>query len=65
MVPKKQLEAMYEEAVREPYSFLCIYLLKQRDAMFHVRFEKRFQLDGKPPVGDGEQAAGEQHVLPK
>ena len=74
LVPKKHLEAMYEEAVREPYSFLYIYLLNPRDEMFHIRFDKRFQIGAAPvsnqhngslPVDDNQQAAGEQHLLPK
>ena len=32
-VPKQQLHAMYEEAVREPYSFLYIYLLNPRNEL--------------------------------
>ena len=75
LVPKRQLDAMYEEAVREPYSFLYIYLLNPRDEMFHVRFERRFQISGSPtlanehdgslPVDDSSQAAGKQHHLSK
>ena len=72
LVPKADLEAMYEAAVSEPYSFLYIYLLNSRDEMFHVRFEKRF-LIGAPSVandgsraGDGlQQAPGEQHLAPE
>ncbi|OLP94936.1 hypothetical protein AK812_SmicGene22989 [Symbiodinium microadriaticum] len=41
LVPKQELHAMYEEAVREPYSFLYIYLLNPRDDMFHIRFERK------------------------
>ncbi|OLP91619.1 hypothetical protein AK812_SmicGene26658 [Symbiodinium microadriaticum] len=44
LLPKRDLEAIYEEAFREPYSFLYIYLLNHRDAMFHVRFERMFQI---------------------
>ncbi|CAE7580983.1 unnamed protein product, partial [Symbiodinium pilosum] len=70
LVPKADLEAMYEAAVSEPYSFLYIYLLNSPDEMFHVRFEKRF-LIGAPSVandgsraGDGlQQAPGEQHLV--
>ncbi|CAE7559376.1 unnamed protein product, partial [Symbiodinium pilosum] len=73
LVPKKQLEAMYEEAVREPYSFLYIYLLKPQDEMFHIRFDKRFQIGlaplanatphGSLAVDDSQQASGQQHPL--
>ncbi|CAE7249636.1 unnamed protein product, partial [Symbiodinium sp. CCMP2456] len=38
LLPKADLEAMYEEAVREPFSFLYIYLLNPREKMFHIRF---------------------------
>ena len=44
LVPKPQLEAMYEAAVAEPYSFLYIYLLNPLENMFHIRFERVFQL---------------------
>ena len=73
LVPKQQLHAMYEEAVREPYSFLYIYLLKPRDEMFHIRFDKRFQIGpaslanatphGSLAVDDSQQASGQQHPL--
>ena len=78
LVPKQELHAMYEEAVREPYSFLYIYLLNPRDEMFHVRFERRFQVGAPPseandassnngsfPLDDSEQAVGNQHLVPK
>ena len=74
-VSKKQLEAMYEEAARGPYSFLYIYLLKPRDETFHIRFDKRFQIGpaslanamphGSLPVDDSQQASGQQHPLPE
>ncbi|CAE7856763.1 unnamed protein product, partial [Symbiodinium microadriaticum] len=77
LLSKKRLEAMYEEAVREPYSFLYIYLLKPRDEMFHLRFDKRFQIGPGPaplsnaaphgslPVNDNQQTLREQHPLPE
>ena len=68
LLPKRELEAIYEEAVREPYSFLYIYLLNHRDAMFHVRFERMFQIHAKDGnrAGDGlQQAPGEQHPVPE
>ena len=66
LVPKPRLQAMYEEAVREPFSFLYIYLLNPRDEMFHIRFERRFQIeDGPAALDDSEQAAGQQHLLPE
>ena len=74
LVPKPQLEAMYEAAVAEPYSFLYIYLLNPLEKMFHIRFERVFQLgnatgassaDGAA-AGDGlQQAAGQQHAVPE
>ena len=74
LVPKPQLEAMYEAAVAEPYSFLYIYLLNPLEKMFHIRFERVFQLgnatgassaDGAAD-GDGlQQAAGQQHAVPE
>ena len=48
LVPKPQLEAMYEAAVAEPYSFLFIYLLNPLEKMFHIRFERVFQLGRQP-----------------
>ena len=68
LLPKRDLEAIYEEAVREPYSFLYIYLLNHRDAMFHVRFERMFQIQAEDGnrAGDGlQQAPGEQHPVPE
>ena len=68
LLPKPQLQAMYEEAVREPYSFWYIYLLNPRDQMFHLRFERRFNVapaNGGPPVGGQLEAPGEQHPVPK
>ena len=44
LVPKTRVEAMYEAAVAEPYSFLYIYLLNPLEKMFHIRFERVFQL---------------------
>ena len=68
LLPKRDLEAIYEEAVREPYSFLYIYLLNHRDAMFHVRFERMFQIqaeDGNRAGDDLQQGPGEQHLVPE
>ena len=74
LVPKARLEAMYEAAVAEPYSFLYIYLLNPWQKMFHIRFERVFQLGNGPgasssdgaAAGDGlQQAAGQQHAAPK
>ena len=74
LVPKPQLEAMYEAAVAEPFSFLFIYLLNPLEKMFHIRFERVFQLgnatgassaDGAA-AGDGlQQASGKQYAVPE
>ena len=58
LLPKRELEAIYEEAVREPYSFLYIYLLNARDQMFHVRFERLFQVGNAASQEDGPGAGG-------
>ncbi|OLP75899.1 hypothetical protein AK812_SmicGene44239, partial [Symbiodinium microadriaticum] len=74
LVPKPQLEAMYEEAVAEPYSFLYIYLLNPLERMFHIRFERVFQIGNaasarsadEAAAGNGvRQAAGQQHAVPE
>ena len=66
LVPKQQLEAMYEAAVAEPHSFLYIYLLNPLEKMFHIRFERVFQLkDGSGGGSHLREAAGEQHLLPE
>ena len=39
-----QLYRLYEQATREPYSFLFVYYLKPRNEMFYKRFEERFAL---------------------
>ena len=38
LLPKKELQAIYEEAIREPYSFLFIHYLKPRSEMFYKRW---------------------------
>ena len=74
LVPKPQLEAMYEAAVAEPYSFLYIYLLNPLEKMFHIRFERVFQLgngagasssDGAAAGNGLQQAPGQQHAVPE
>ena len=54
LLPKRDLKAIYEEAVSEPYSFLYIYLLNHRDAMFHVMFERMFQMQAADGNCDGD-----------
>ena len=72
LAPKPQLEAMYEAAVAEPYSFLYIYLLNPLENMFHIRFERVFQLgnaagassaDGTAARDGLQQAPGQQHAV--
>ena len=69
LLPKPQLHAIYEEAVREPCSFLYVYLLNDRDKMFHLRVERRFEdtatNDGSALVDGNLEAAGQQHPVPK
>ena len=50
LLPKEQLCRLYEQATREPYSFLFVYHLKPRNEMFYKRFEERFALE-KTPMG--------------
>ena len=51
LLPKKELQAIYEEATREPYSFLFIHYLKPRAEMFYKRWEERFVIEnGDDPV---------------
>ena len=38
LLPKEQLYQLYEQATREPYSFLFVYYLKPRNEMFYKRF---------------------------
>ena len=45
LLPKEQLYRLYEQATREPYSFLFVYYLKPRNEMFYKRFEERFALE--------------------
>ena len=42
LLPKQELQAIYQEATREPYSFLFIHYLKPRAEMFYKRWEERF-----------------------
>ena len=54
LLPKEQLYRLYEQATREPYSFLFVYYLKPRNEMFYKRFEERFALE-KDADGSGDQ----------
>ena len=57
LLPKEQLYRLYEQATREPYSFLFVYYLKPRNEMFYKRFEERFALE-KDADGSGAQLPG-------
>eukprot|EP00439_Symbiodinium_sp_Y106_P057156 s3291_g8.t1 len=50
LLPKKELQAIYEEATQEPYSFLFIHYLKPRAEMFYKRWEERFVIENGEPV---------------
>ena len=44
--PVKVLHEMYEEATGEPHSFMYVNLVaKQKEDMFHVRFEYKMVID--------------------
>ena len=59
LLPKKELQAIYEEATREPYSFLFIHYLKPRAEMFYKRWEERFVIEnGDDPEPSGGQDPG-------
>ena len=61
LLPKEQLHRLYEQATREPYSFLFVYYLKPRNEMFYKRFEERFALE-KDADGSGAQLPGPEAV---
>ena len=61
LLPKEQLYRLYEQATREPYSFLFVYYLKPKNEMFHIRFEERFALE-KDADGSGTQLPGPEAV---
>ena len=61
LLPKEQLYQLYEQATREPYSFLFVYYLKPRNEMFFKRFEERFALE-KEADGSGAQLPGPEAV---
>ena len=52
LLPKGKLHRIYEQATREPYSFLFVYYLKPKNEMFYLRFEERFALE-KEADGSG------------
>ena len=51
---KDKLHRIYEQATRDPYSFLFVYYLKPKNEMFYLRFEERFALE-KEADGSGAQ----------
>ena len=61
LLPKEQLYQLYEQATREPYSFLFVYYLKPRNEMFYKRFEERFALE-RDADGSGAQLPGPEAV---
>ena len=61
LLPKEQLYRLYEQATREPYSFLFVYYLKPKNKMFYKRFEERFALE-KDADGSGAQLPGPEAV---
>ena len=59
LLPKDELLSIYQEATREPYSFLFVYLLNPKHSMFYKRFEERFVIEnGEPAEPSGGQAPG-------
>ena len=64
LLPKQELQAIYQEATREPFSFLFIHYLKPRAEMFYKRWEERFVIEnGDDPEPGGGQAAGGRPAL--
>ena len=61
LLPKEQLYQLYEQATREPCSFLFVYYLKPRNEMFYKRFEERFALE-READGSGAQLPGPEAV---
>ena len=58
LLPKEQLYRLYEQATREPYSFLFVYYLKPKNEMFYKRFEERFALEKDSDGGSAGLASG-------
>ena len=61
LLPKDKLRRIYEQATRDPYSFLFVYYLKPKNEMFYLRFEERFALE-KEADGSGAQLPGSEAV---
>ena len=51
LLPKDKLHRIYEQATRDPYSFLFVYYLKPKNEMFYLRFEERFALEREADSG--------------
>ena len=60
LLPKEQLYQLYEQATREPYSFLFVDYLKPRNEMFYKRLEERFVIENAD--GSGAQLPGPEAV---
>ena len=61
LLPKDKLHRIYEQATRDPNSFLFVYYLKPKNEMFYLRFEERFALE-KEADGSGAQLPGPEAV---
>ena len=61
LLPKDKLHRIYEQATRDPYSFLFVYYLKPKNEMFYLRFEERFALE-READGSGAQLPGPEAV---
>ena len=61
LLPKDKLHRIYEQATRDPYSFLFVYYLKPKNQMLHMRFEERFALE-READGSGAQLPGPEAV---
>ena len=55
LLPKDKLHRIYEQATRDPYSFLFVYYLKPKNEMFYLRFEERVALEKE---ADGNRGRG-------
>ena len=65
LLPKEQLYRLYEQATREPYSFLFVYYLKPKNEMFFIRFEERFVIENADRSGaqlPGPEAVRQLHA---
>ena len=58
LLPKKELQAIYEEAIREPYSFLFIHYLKPRSEALGGTFRDRKWGTSCHEPGGGEAPRG-------